>query len=103
MCPLDVFLWGLFGGFGAEVVVVFALRHKRPQEFPHWLKSWPYYIVSVVMVLIGGGIAFAHASSGTTLNAILAIQIGASAPLIFRKFTEAVPENPKPPDPAKIN
>jgi len=100
---LEVFLWGLFGGFGAEVSVVFALRHLAPKDLPYYLKSWPYYIVAVVMVLFGGGIAVAYAGSGTTLNALLAIQIGASAPLIFRKFSEAVQERPKPPDPAKID
>ena len=103
MSSLEIFLWGLFGGVGAEISVVFALRHREAKEFPYWLKSWTYYIVSLVMVSFGGGIALAYASSGTTLNAILAIQIGASAPLIFRKLTEAIPETPRPPDPAKID
>ena len=100
---LETFLWGLFGGVGAEVSVVFAIRHRAANDFPYWLKSWVYYISSLAMVFFGGGIAVAYASSGTTLNAILAIQIGASAPLIFRKLSETIPETPKPPDPAKIN
>lgn len=100
---LETFLWGLFGGVGAEVSVVFAHRHRAANDFPYWLKSWVYYISSLVMVFFGGGIAVAYASSGTTLNAILAIQIGASAPLIFRKLSETIPETPRPPDPAKIN
>lgn len=100
---LETFLWGFFGGVGAEVSVVFALRHRVAKDFPYWLKSWVYYISSFAMVLFGGGIAVAYASSGTTLNAILAIQIGASAPLIFRKLSETIPETPKTPDPAKID
>lgn len=103
MGPIETFLWGLFGGFGAEVGVVFALRHRLPTEYPYWLKSPVYYLVSIVMVLLGGGIAVAYARSGSTLNAILAIQIGASAPLILRKLTETLPEEPKVPDPAKVN
>lgn len=103
MSLFETFLWAVFGGVGAEVSVVFAHRHRAPKDFPYWLKSWPYYIASVAMVLFGGGIAAAYASSGTTLNAILAIQIGASAPLIFRKLSETIPETPKPPDPTKID
>ena len=103
MTWFEIFMWGLFGGLGAEVSVVFAFRHRGPKEFPHWLKSWTYYIVAFAMVIFGGGIAVAYARSGITLNAILAIQIGASAPLIFRKLTETVPETPEPPDPARID
>lgn len=103
MTLLETFLWGLFGGFGAEVSVVFVLRHQGPKEFPHWLKSWIYYAIALVMAIFGGGIAVAYASSGITLNAILAIQIGASAPLILRKLSGTIPETPKPPDPARID
>lgn len=99
----ETFLWGLFGGLGAEVSVVFALRHQGPKDFPHWLKSWTYYVVALVMAIVGGVIAVAHASSGTALNAILALQIGASAPLILRKLTETVPGTPEPPDPTRID
>ncbi len=104
MTPTETFLWGLFGGLGAEVSVIFALRYRGPSDYPYWLKSWTYYLVAVAMVIIGGVIAVAYARSGTTLNAILAIQIGASAPLIFRKLTEnVIPDTPKPPDPSRID
>ena len=103
MSPFETFLWGLFGGIGAEVSVVFSLRHRGPKEYPYWLTSWTYYMVSGAMVIIGGLVAVAYARSGTTLNAILALQIGASAPLIFRKLSETIPETPKPPDPERID
>jgi hypothetical protein len=103
MTPTETFLWGLFGGLGAEASVVFAFRHRGPSEYPYWLKSWTYYFVAAVMVLIGGVIAVAYAKSGTTLNAMLAIQIGASTPLIFRKLSENIPDRPEPPDPSRID
>lgn len=103
MSVLETFMWAVFGGVGAEVSVVFANRHRAPKDFPYWLKSWPYYVASGSMALFGGGIAAAYASSGTTLSAILAIQIGASAPLIFRKLSETIPDTPKLPDPTKID
>ena len=103
MSPVETFVWGLFGGIGAEVSVIFALRHRAAKEYPYWLKTYTYYLVAAVMSIVGGVIAVAYAQSGTTLNAILAIQIGASAPLIFRKLSETIPETPKQPDPSKID
>lgn len=103
MSPIETFLWGIFGGIGAEAGVVFALRYRLPAEYPYWLKSKVYYLVAGIMVLLGGGIALAYSRSGTTLNALLAMQIGASAPLILRKLSETVPEKPVPPDPSKID
>ncbi len=103
MDSIETFLWGFLGGLGAEVSVVFALRHRASSEYPYWLKSCTYYIVGFVMVIFGGLIAVAYSKSGTTLNAILAIQIGASAPLIFRKLRDTIPDTPKPPDPTRID
>lgn len=99
----EVFLWGLFGGFGAEAASWFALRYQLPSAFPHWTKSVRYYILVVIMMLSGALVALAYSRSGTNLNPILAIQIGASTPLILRKFRDAVTEMPPPPDPGRIN
>jgi len=100
---VETFLWGLLGGIGAEVAVVFSIRDKLPTEYPYWLRSWVYWAVAAVMVLLGGGIAVAYSRSGTPLSPILALQIGASAPLIFRKLRETVPETPTPPDPGRVD
>ena len=103
MGMVEAFIWGLFGSAGAEVSSAFTLRHRAWKDFPYWLKSPPYYITSIAMALIGAGIAAAYSRSGTMLSPILAIQIGASAPLIFRKLTEVVPEKRKPLDLRKID
>ena len=99
----ETFLWGLFGGFGAEMAVLFAIRHQLPADAPHYLKSKLYYLVALVMCLVGGIIALAYSQSGTSLNAILAIQIGASAPLLLRKLSETVVEPPRVPPTARID
>ena len=99
----ETFWWGLFGGVGAELAVIFALVHNLPAEYPYWLKSKVYWCLAVLMALAGGGVAAAYARSGTPLSALLAIQVGASAPLILRKLRDTVPSTPKPPDPTKID
>lgn len=99
----EIFLWGLLGGIGAEVVVFFGIRHQNPLEFPYWVKSKAYYIIAVIMALIGAFITIAYARSGTNLNPILAIQIGASAPLILRKARDAASEPSTPPNLSAID
>lgn len=100
---LETFLWGIFGGLSAEAAGFFAIRHLNPNDFPYWVKSRVYYIVVFVMALIGGGITVAYARSGTQMSAILAIQIGASTPLIIRKFRDVLTEIPPPPDPSRVD
>lgn len=99
----ETLAWGIFGGVGAELAVLYAVRQEFPDRFPHWIKSKAYYAVAGLMALAGGGIALAYARSGTELSAILAIQVGASAPLFFRKAKAVVTGRPKPPDPSIVD
>ena len=99
----EVFVWGLLGGFGAEFAVVFQLRHQLRVGRHYWLRSGEYWLIVVAMIVFAGVIVVAHARSGATLNPWMAIQLGASTPLLLRKFREAVPESPTPPDPATID
>lgn len=96
MSNIEIFLWGLMGGVGAEMVGVFAIRRQNPAGFPYWIRSLKYYIIASIMILIGAALALAYYRSGFSLNPILAIQIGASAPLILRKASDTVIE-PKSP------
>jgi hypothetical protein len=103
MPGLETFAWGFFGGVGAELAVLFGIRQQFPDKFPHWIRSRAYYVVVLLMAAAGGAIALAYARSGTTLSAILAIQVGASAPLFLRKARDVIAEPSKPPDPAKVD
>jgi len=95
--------WGLFGGIAAELAVLFQIRHQLASEAPYWLRSWVYWTIAALMVVAGGVIVLAHARSGTELSPLLAIQVGASAPLILRKLREVVPDKPELPDANRID
>ncbi len=99
----ETFAWGFFGGIGAELAVVFAIRHQLAHEHPYWFRSYLYWIIAALMALAGAVVAVAYARSGTSLSPILAIQVGASAPLILRKLRQTVPDEPGAPDPAKVD
>lgn len=78
------FFWGLAGGIASEVLKWFRVREELHKGIPDYAKSWPYWGVTVFMVLMGGVLVLAHrASEGVDLNPILAVNIGASAPLIL--------------------
>lgn len=103
MSMLEVFIWGLLGAAGAELAVVFQLRHQLRAGHHYWLRSPVYWLIVTAMVGFAGVMVVAHAKSGTALNPLIAIQLGASTPLVLRKFREALPDSGTPPDPSKVD
>lgn len=85
----SAFLYGLAGGFAAEVFGLFQLRRTG---VPQYLHSLFYWIITVAMVLVGGGIAWLYAKSGVGLTPILAVNVGAAAPLIIGQLVSQTPE-----------
>ncbi len=92
-----VFVFGCAGGFVAEYVGVWNLRKEEPHLWPAYFKRFRYYAISAVMVLMGGGLAVIYGMN--PMPAILALNIGASAPLIIQKLTQTIPPpaTPVPP------
>jgi hypothetical protein len=88
LSAFHAFLLGLGGGLIPEIVALYRMR-EQPQ-LPQWFKSWIYWIPTVAMIAAGGGLAAAYTSSAR-LGPILAINIGASAPLILGTLSSAAP------------
>jgi hypothetical protein len=89
-------LWGLFGGFAVEGLELSATL-RRTGRWP-WRRARRYgpapYLVSVVIRLgVGAGLAAATSAAGT-MNALGALAVGASAPLIIEKLAQQVPVDP---------
>jgi hypothetical protein len=62
-------------------------RVERPATF-----SDPLYVLQFIgLPLLGGGLAYTYHASGTILSPILALNIGASAPLILKNFASVIP------------
>lgn len=89
---MDLAVWGFVGGVAAEGLRWFRIRDELHKGVPAWGKSWLYWIVTAVMSLIGAGLVWAYDSAGDVqLNPIVAINIGASAPLIISRVTSQLP------------
>lgn len=89
---LPVELWyGTIGGGLAEILGLWKLRHVAPKELPHYLRSPFYWAMTALMVISGGIVASIYVKSGISLSPILALNVGASAPLIIGSLTAAAP------------
>jgi hypothetical protein len=87
-------LIGVCGGLATELVRWFGIRDQLATEYPNWSKSRGYWIVTFLMCLAGGGLVYLYVLSNTHLNPILALNIGASAPLLIAGLTKAADIKP---------
>ena len=89
---IEGFLYGVFGGFLAELLGLFRLRHEVPGSFPTYIKSPFYWIVTSLMILAGGVLVVVYLKSAFSLNALIAVNLGASAPLIIGSLVSQTPQ-----------
>jgi hypothetical protein len=101
----EPFLMGVFGGVLGQFLGLFDLRHTAPKDWPFWLKLRSYWLLTGGMILMGGLLVIIHQRSGATFagNAFLALNIGASAPLVMKQVIAGVVGAPGPRDPSQVN
>ncbi len=79
---LQVFCVGLAGGSALELLHWFALR--TDSLFPAYAMSAKYWIVTVLMVVAGGGLALLY--FGARAEGLVVAHVGLSAPLLIQKL-----------------
>ncbi len=94
MSLIEGFFWGVLGGLLAELIGLFRLRTVTSQDLPDWLRTSYYWVVTVVMILAGGILVVAYLRSEVKINAIIAINLGASAPLLLGSLVSQAPQIP---------
>ncbi len=85
---LGVFGVGCAGGALAEALHWWNLREKL--ELPHYVKSLFYWVMTLVMIATGGFVAWLY--FGDHAEALVAVHVGLSAPLILQKLIKSVPK-----------
>ena len=88
---LEYFIYGIFGGLLAELLGLYKLRTQAPSAFPSYLRSKFYWLVTIAMILAGGVLVLIYNKSGLELKPIIAVNIGASAPLILGTLIQTTP------------
>jgi hypothetical protein len=87
---LQIFLVGLAGGAVLELVHWYNIR--RDPQIPVYARSPLYWIITVLMAFVGGGLALLY--FGSQADAIVTFHVGLSAPLILQKLTTTVANVP---------
>ncbi len=80
---LTVFVVGALGGALLELVHWWNLR-RRNARFPNYAKSPFYWCVTILMALAGGAVAVFY--FGEQAEAMVALHVGISTPLILQKL-----------------
>jgi hypothetical protein len=87
-------LIGFFGGVVAVVAKWFGMRDQLHGGLPDWSKSTAYWVVTFLMCVSGGGLVYLYGLSDTKISGILALNIGASAPLLIASLIRSTPSGP---------
>lgn len=94
MTVWDGFWLGVLGGIFGELVNLFKLRQQPVNMLPVWIRSPWYWTLTLLMILSGGGLVAIYLQSNFQVAPILAVNIGASAPLILGTLIAQVPAIP---------
>ncbi len=84
MTNLEIFLCGFGGSLATEIITIAhfyeASTIKLPERYSHFF----YYVIRLIIALIGGWLAVVYEID----KAIVAINIGATAPLILQSISK---------------
>jgi len=73
-----------------------AQQQGNTVNLPVYARSPLYWGLTAVIVLAGGMLAVAYAASGQRLGPLLALNVGASAPLIIQGLAASAPDGLRP-------
>ena len=99
MVMSDGFWLGVLGGLLAELFSLSKLRYRPKTELPPWITSVWYWIITALLIVSSGALIGIYLGSGVTMTPLLAVNIGASVPLILESLVSQAPAI----EPGKIN
>jgi hypothetical protein len=83
----SVFLAGFVGGVLADILLLTEYRKAIP---PEYIRSVFYWMMVLVLAVLGGGLTVLYGVHN--VQGLLAVNLGASAPLTIKSFASAVPK-----------
>lgn len=85
---LSVFLMGCVGGMLSELLHWWGLRQSK--KLPDYVASAFYWLVTICMIAAGGLLAWLY--FGDNVDAIIALHVGISTPILLQKLVTTLPE-----------
>jgi hypothetical protein len=86
MTPTEIFLWGLGGSLAVDIVAAAQYFNTPTEQFPARYTKVAFYIVRILLAMVGGGLALAYQID----KPLLAANIGAATPLIIQAFAQGL-------------
>lgn len=99
LTSIEGFMFGMLGGFLAEFFGWFKLRKILHTSCPDFAESKIYWILTLGMIVVGGIIVFIYIESGFHFQTLVAVNVGATAPLLLEGMIKQTPQV----SPGKIN
>lgn len=93
MSPGEIFFWGFCGSVAVEILILHQIYQTTPINIPERYKRLGFWVIRFLLAVIAGGLAMAYDVQGR----LLAVNIGASAPLIINALTQGVRAEVVPP------
>lgn len=89
---MDRFVFfGLIGGMLGNLLRLVTIAGMRPTDRPLVFKDPWWYVQFVILAALGGFFVYLYeGASSITMNTVLAVNIGASAPLIAQSLGSGV-------------
>jgi CBS-domain-containing membrane protein len=84
MTPKERFIWGFCGSVAVEVITLYQVYHSHPMVVPQRYRRKGFWVVRFFLSIVAGGLALAYDID----KPLLALNIGASAPLIFQALAQ---------------
>jgi hypothetical protein len=81
---------GFGGGAAAELARWFGIRDQLHTGMPAWSRCWAYWIVTFLMCVCGGGLVYVYSLYDIKVQGILALNVGASAPLVVASLARSI-------------
>ncbi len=85
------------GGSLAITLLNLAEALNLPKERRPDFRDWGYWAQGIIYILLGAFVAYVYQASDYEIKPVLALQVGASAPLILRAAASAIPREIQPP------
>jgi hypothetical protein len=83
-------VFGIIGGMLGNLLQLVAIANMKKTDRPSVFQDYWWYVQFVILAAFGGFFVYLYESS-ITMNTILAVHIGASAPLIAQTLAAHAP------------
>jgi hypothetical protein len=82
---------GLLGAGVAEFLAVLPYRKRKLKDWPGWSKRWGYWVFAIVLVPLGGALAY-FLTSDRDVSLYLAFHTGLAGPLLLERLIANAPD-----------